>query len=143
MYAQGVLEDDVEMRVDQMRESGSARASDVADALHAALERAIALGGRPVHRLGSAGTSVTFEVGGNAADAVTLLLDRHPPAVHPGEEAAEITIHLTVEQGIAFTQGELILPNALMSGAVSASGPVRRYLGADPVLRALLGRVRD
>lgn len=131
------------MRVEEVQQPGPKGASEIAAQLRAALDRAFALGGRPVHRLGAAGTSVTIEVGDDPAAAVTLLLDRQPPAVHPGDEAAEITIHLTPEQGVAFTQGELILPNELMSGAVRASGPVRRYLGADPVLRALLARVRD
>lgn len=138
-----MLEDDVDMRVEQVQQPGSAGATDIAAELRAALERALGLGGRPVHRLGTAGTSITFEVGGDPAAAVTLLLDRQPPAIHSGDEAAEITIHLTAEQAVAFMQGELILPNALMSGAVRASGPVRRYLGADPVLRALLARARD
>jgi hypothetical protein len=122
---------------------GAVRASDIVAELRAALERALALGGRPVHRLGSAGTSVTFCVDGEPPAAVTLLLDRHPPVVVSGDEAAEIAIHLSSEQAIAFIRGELILPNEIMSGAVGARGPVRRYLGADPVLRALLLRVRD
>jgi hypothetical protein len=132
------------MSPDQVQQVGAlVRASDVAAELRSALGRALALGGRPVHRLGSAGTSVTFCVGGDPAAAVTLLLDRHPPVVVSGDEAAEIAIHLSPEQAAAFVRGELILPNEIMSGAVGARGPVRRYLGADPVLRALLLRVRE
>jgi hypothetical protein len=131
------------MSAEQVQDPGPAPAAHVAAALRAALERALALGGRPVHRLGSSGTSVTFSVGGDAGAGVTLLLDRHPPVVLSGEEAAEITIDLSPEQATAFLRGELILPNEVLSGAVRTRGPVRSYLRCDPVLRALMGRVRD
>jgi len=107
--------------------------------LRAALERALALGGRPVHRLGSAGTSVTFTIAGS--DAATLLLDRHPPMICGGDEPAEIAIDLAEEQGERFLCGELTLPTDVLMGAVATRGPVRRYLALDPVLRALLARV--
>jgi len=112
---------------------------DLAVELPSALERALAFGGRPVHRLGSAGTSVTFAVVADPT-AVTLLLDRHPPVVRGGEDPAEITIELSREQALCFLRGELKLPTEILSGTVTFRGPVRRYLGFDPVLRALLAR---
>lgn len=114
----------------------------VAAELRAALERAIAFGGRSVHRLGSARTSVTFSIDGHPDAAVTLLLDRHPPEVVPGHEPAEVAIEFSREQAEAFLRGELVLPNEIMAGAVLARGPVRSYLRTDPVLRALLVRAR-
>jgi len=132
------------MSVDQMnrqRDSGD-EALAVAAELRAALERAVAFGGRPVYRLGSARTSVTFSVEGHPDAAVTLLLDRHPPEVLSGDEPAEVAIDFSREQAEVFVRGELILPNEIMAGAVLARGPVRSYLRADPVLRALLVRAQ-
>lgn len=112
----------------------------IASELAAALESALAFGGRPVYRLGSAHTSVTYEILGENVAAVTLLLDRHPPVVVDGDEPAEVTIGLTSEQAVRFTRGEMILPNELLAGHVVARGQVRRYLRVDPILRSLLER---
>ncbi len=112
-------------------------------ALRESVERALDLGGRPVHRLGSAGTSVTFLVVEAEEMSLTLLLDRHPPEVVDGSEPAEITIELTPEQAARFARGELILPNCILRGEVPCRGPVRKYLAFDPILRALLGRASD
>lgn len=108
--------------------------------LRPCIERALGLGGRPVHRLGSAGTSVTFRVLPAEELSVTLLLDRRPPAVVDGSEPAEITIELDADQAHRFSRGELVLPNCILRGEVACRGPVRRYLAFDPILRALLGR---
>lgn len=113
---------------------------EMAVELREAVERALGLGGRPVLRLGSAGTSVRFVVGGDVGGAVTVLLDRHPPVVVNGGEPAEITIELDVGQAELFAGGRLVLPNCLLRGEVGCRGPVRKYLGFDPILRALLGR---
>ena len=107
--------------------------------LREALERALALGGRPVQRLGSAGTSVNFVVA-SGDSAVTLLLDRRPPEVTDGGQPAEVTIELTSEQALEFAAGNLMLPNKILAGEVAYRGPVRKYLTFDPVLRALLAR---
>ncbi|HEX6391787.1 MAG TPA: hypothetical protein VFZ89_20135, partial [Solirubrobacteraceae bacterium] len=82
------------MSLDHVQENPTPADSpaDVASELHVALERALALGGRAVHRLGSAHTSVTYEILDEEGAAVTLLLDRHPPVVVNGEEPAEVTI---------------------------------------------------
>ena len=109
--------------------------------LRPCIERALALGGRPVHRLGSAGTSVTFRVLPSEELSVTLLLDRHPPEVVDGSEPAEITIELDGDQAERFARGELVLPNCILRGEVACRGPVRKYLTLDPILRALLARV--
>lgn len=126
-----VAPDTVELTQQQPREALHLRPS---------LERALGLGGRPVLRLGSAGTSVRFVVGGDVGGAVTLLLDRFPPVVVNGGEPAEITIELDVGQAELFVGGRLVLPNCLLRGEVGCRGPVRKYLGFDPILRALLGR---
>jgi hypothetical protein len=113
----------------------------VGAALQRALERALALRGRAVYRLGAAGTSVTFAIDDDPGGGVTILLDRHPPAVRPRAEPSELTVGLSREQALAFIRGELVLPNEIATGAVSAWGAARRYLRVDPVLRALLARV--
>ena len=111
--------------------------------LQESIERALALGGRPVLRLGSAGTSVTFTVTDDEDQSVTLLLDRHPPETIAGVEPAEITIELDIAQANLFSTGELILPNCILRDEVSWCGPVRKYLSLDPVLRGLLARAND
>jgi hypothetical protein len=108
--------------------------------LRETVERALALGGPPVYRLGSAGTSVTFRTQGAEDDSLTLLLDRHPPQVTDASEPAEISIELSAEQARLFAEGRLVLPNRLLRGEVVCRGPVRKYLTYDPILRALLGR---
>lgn len=112
--------------------------SDVAGELIDALQDALALNGRRVHRLGSARTSVTFEILDEHGAAVTLLLDRHPPVVVDAGEPAEVTITFTTAQAVSFMRGEMVLPNQLMAGTVTSRGPVRRYLRVDPILRSLL-----
>jgi len=94
-----------------------------------------------VQRLGTAGTSVTFEIADAPKASVTLLLDRQPPAVADGKSPAEITIEMDSELAASFAKGELSLPSLILSGDVSYSGPVRKYLSFDPILRSLLARV--
>jgi SCP-2 sterol transfer family len=109
--------------------------------LRDSLERAIQLEGGQVQRLGTAGTSVTFEIADAPKASVTLLLDRQPPAVADGDEPAEITIEMDSKLATSFAKGELSLPSLILSGEVSYSGPVRKYLSFDPILRSLLARV--
>jgi hypothetical protein len=129
------------MSLDRVQENSTP--ADVASELALALERALAMGGRPVHRLGSAHTSVRYEILDEVGAAVTLLLDRHPPVVVDGDEPAEVTIGMTRAQVVRFMRGEMILPNELLSGKVSSRGPVRRYLRVDPILRALFERAHE
>lgn len=125
------------------RSSGGKRVADRIDGLRERLERALKAGGKSVARLGRADTSVTFKIRGAEDDSVTLLLDRQPPEVVNGGEPAEITIELDSEQAEKFGNGELVLSNSLLQGHADASGPVRKYLSYDPILRALLSRVKD
>ena len=128
------------MSIDQVREHTTPTEvpMDVACELMVALEHALALNGRRVHRLGAARTSVTYEILDEAGGTVTLLLDRHPPIVVKVAQPAEITIGLTTAQAVSFIRGEMIIPNELLAGTVTARGPVRRYLRVDPILRGLL-----
>jgi len=94
-------------------------------------------------RLGRSGTSVAFRVGDDAGSSATLLLDRQPPEVRDGSEPAEVIIELTPETAARFLRGELVLGTAIYSGLVTCRGPVRRYLGVDPILRGQLRRGHD
>ncbi|WP_205698802.1 hypothetical protein [Conexibacter sp. SYSU D00693] len=105
--------------------------------------QALALGGRPVHRLGTAQTSVAFLVRGGDQPLLTLLLDRQPPVLAPDDAPAEVTLVLEPGDVDLFARGRLQMANALLGGRVVSSGPVRRYLQRDPILRALLRRVDE
>jgi hypothetical protein len=110
--------------------------ADLFQRLHAALS----VEGAEVRRLGAAGTSVTLWVTDAQESSVTLLLDRQPPAVVDGREPAESVIELTSEQADRFARGLLPLPGMLVAGRMAHSGPIRKYLSVDPVLRSLLLR---
>jgi phospholipid/cholesterol/gamma-HCH transport system ATP-binding protein len=88
-------------------------------------------------RLRYARTTVRFSVRGGQ-DAVTLLLDRDPPALAGDSAPAEVTIELEPELVDPFLVGRLSLHRALLSGGARASGPVSRYLEIDPMLRRRL-----
>jgi hypothetical protein len=90
-----------------------------------------------VRRLSKAGTSVAFSRESAPDSAVTLLLDRRPPALAEGGDA-QIRIAFTDDAGDRFARGELVVSTALLEGEAQATGPVRRYLAVDPVLRGLL-----
>jgi hypothetical protein len=106
--------------------------------LRACFERVFSGKGRAIRRLGSAGTSVAFQLTGAQRGSVTVLLDRHPPCVTDGSEPAEILIELTTDQAEAFARGSLLLPTAILEGEIRFRGPVRKYLAVDPIIRALL-----
>jgi hypothetical protein len=107
------------------------------------LERAVRDDARAALRLGRAGTSVAFRVGDDTASSATLLLDRQPPEVRDGSEPAEVIIELTLDAAARFLRGELVLGTAIYSGLVTCRGPVRQYLGVDPILRGQLRRGHD
>lgn len=109
-----------------------------AEHLRSNLERVLASGDGRLARLSAAETSVSFKTADAPDNSVTILLDRHPPLLADGNEPAEITIQLTAAQASRLAQGALLLPNALITGEVSFTGPVRKYLAVDPVLRSLL-----
>lgn len=102
------------------------------------LERVLASGDARLIRLSAAETSVSFQTIDDPDASVTILLDRHPPVLADGHEPAEITIELTAAQATRLARGALLLPNALIAGDVRYTGPVRKYLAVDPVLRSLL-----
>jgi phospholipid/cholesterol/gamma-HCH transport system ATP-binding protein len=110
--------------------------------LRDALERVIATDSPKVGRLAYAKTSVRFNVE-DRDDPVTLLLDRRPPELAGSDEPAEVEIHLDAEQGEQFALGQLPLPSAIVRGLVQTSGPVRKYLEVDPIVRGLLRALRD
>jgi hypothetical protein len=91
-----------------------------------------------IGRLAHAQTSITFRVG---ADSVTLLLDRRPPVLAPSPGASEIEIELDVDQARRFATGALPLACAAVEGRFAWRGPIRKYLGVDPILRALLAEL--
>ncbi|WP_354700096.1 ABC transporter [Paraconexibacter sp. AEG42_29] len=121
-----------------MTDAGDVHPDVLVRRLRVALEAVLGEDDRDaVRRLKYAHTSVCFNVQG-ADDGVTLLLDRTPPAVAPHGEAAEVVIDFTPEQAARFEQGTLHITGALEAGALTARGPLRRYLEVDPILRGAL-----
>ncbi|WP_320671863.1 ABC transporter ATP-binding protein [Patulibacter defluvii] len=104
--------------------------------LRARLEAAIAVPSSAVGRLSYARTSVAFALRGQRG-AVTALLDRTPPQI-VADGSAEVRIELTAEQLERVAEGRLAMPQAVVSGAVTTHGPVRKYLEVDAILRGLL-----
>jgi hypothetical protein len=102
------------------------------------VERVLATDDTRLIRLAAAGTSVSFRIDEAPEHSVTILLDRSPPVLADGQEPAEITLGLTAAQAVRLARGVLLLPNALLAGEVAYSGPARKYLTVDPVLRSLL-----
>jgi hypothetical protein len=102
------------------------------------LGRVLASGDPRLERLSGAGTSVSFQITGAPHASVTMLLDRRPPALAPGNEPAEITLELTRDQEAALARGRLAAPSALLGGKIPYRGPVRKYLAIHPVLSGLL-----
>ncbi|EHN11043.1 ribonucleotide-transport ATP-binding protein ABC transporter Mkl [Patulibacter medicamentivorans] len=100
------------------------------------LERAVRHPSSAVSRLSYARTSVAFGLVGEPS-TVTALLDRNPPEI-VADASAEVRIDLTREQLARFEVGELAMPQAVVTGAVAAHGPVRKYLEVDAILRGLL-----
>lgn len=105
---------------------------------HQRLAAVFASGDPRLARLSAADTSVLFQFVGAPQASVTLLLDRHPPALAGGDEPAEIMLELTPEQGVQLLNGALAAPAALLAGRIPYRGPVRKYLAIHPVLRGLL-----
>jgi phospholipid/cholesterol/gamma-HCH transport system ATP-binding protein len=107
-----------------------------ASMLKAALERLLAGPPELVDRLRHAQTSVAFEVADDPA--IVLLLDRSPPRIGEDGGTAEVVIRLDRGQATAFVAGNLPLPTAVIAGDVRFSGPVRKVLEVDAILRTLL-----
>ncbi len=117
----------------------SAVAADPATVL-GRIERAFAIADPAVLRLGAAGTSVVFSITGRRPERFTLLLDREPPQISE-DSNAEVVIEMDSARAEEFSHGRLVLSNCLVAGEASYSGPVRKYLAVDPILRGLLARV--
>ena len=89
-----------------------------------------------VARLAYAGTRVALRVGGED-HTVVMLLDRQPCEVAL-DAPADVELVLTPALARQFVSGELSMTTAVVNGSVPATGPVRRYLEVDPILRHLL-----
>jgi len=72
-----------------------------------------------------------------------LVCDRPEPSLRRGGEPAEITVYLTPEQAGCFCRGDLKLSAALLTGAVRADGPARKFLVVEPIVRSLIGARPD
>jgi phospholipid/cholesterol/gamma-HCH transport system ATP-binding protein len=109
--------------------------------LATAITRALAAGGPGIGRLTHADTSVRFRTHGSPD--VVLLLDRDPCELGDEASMTEVEIELGAEQAAALAAGCLPMTAALLSGAVTATGPVRRYLEVDPILRHALAATAE
>ncbi|HYF24343.1 MAG TPA: ATP-binding cassette domain-containing protein [Baekduia sp.] len=108
--------------------------------LPAALAAALASGSHAVRRLCHAKTSVALRVPDTPELSATLLLDRRPCEV-TGPEPAEIELVLSAQQAAQVAAGRLALTTAVLCGDVPYSGPVRRFLAVEPVVRAALAEL--
>ena len=108
----------------------------IVSALRAALTGVFAEDAAEVARLAYAGTRVALRVGGEDR-TVVMLLDRVPCEV-VFDAPADVELVLTPADARRFMSGELPMTAAVLSGSVRATGPVRRYLEVDPILRHLL-----
>jgi phospholipid/cholesterol/gamma-HCH transport system ATP-binding protein len=109
------------------------------EVLRGRLAQALTQDPRRARRLGRAATSVALDVreDDGSTTRLSLLLER-PPELLPDPEPGEVTVELTAAQALAFAGGELSLPPEALVGAVGCSGPVRRFMAVEPVLRSLL-----
>jgi phospholipid/cholesterol/gamma-HCH transport system ATP-binding protein len=114
----------------------------VADELESALAGALATDHLAVGRLRYAHTTVELAVIGGGRPVV-LQLDRDPPCVAPCSDRAEIRVEFTPEQALLFIGGRLRLGSVLQAGRLRFSGPLRKFLEVEPILRALLAAVSD
>jgi len=102
---------------------------------HTALADALAGNRSEVTRLTYARTSVRFVL---PDSELTLMLDERPPRVVDGGAPAEIEVELNDEQAHRLAHGQLHLTGEIIAGHVATSGPVRRFLEVEPILRGLL-----
>ena len=93
-----------------------------------------------VRRLRYANTIVRLGVDGTD-EHVTLLLDRDPAAISSDHDVPEIEIAFTPEQAELYARGRLHLPSTLERGGLRASGPLRKYLEVEPIVRSVLAEL--
>lgn len=113
------------------------RTADAPGRLRATLDAAVARGDEVIGRLARADVTVSLRLG--SSQAVTLLLDRMPIEVVPGE-AAEVELEVPDRLVDPFLRGRLHMTAAIVGGDVTYTGPVRKYLEVDPILSDLLAR---
>ena len=89
-------------------------------------------------RLARARTSVAIQVGEDPRSGVTLRCEGDGATVERAVRPAEVNIRLTAEQASRFGHGRLPLPVMLVEGEIVCSGPVRRFLAIEPMLRSLI-----
>jgi hypothetical protein len=118
-------------------ERPAAAVTTAAEQFATRFERGLARAPELAERLAFAETTVCLTVRDSDA-AVTLLLDRAPPEVHPEAEPAQINLEIDADDLEQLADGTLLLPLAMLDGRVDHRGPVRRLLGVTAVLRAVL-----
>jgi phospholipid/cholesterol/gamma-HCH transport system ATP-binding protein len=89
------------------------------------------------HRLSMAGTSVRIELTDDPSLAVTLLLDRSKVEVLSGSHPAEVELAMSSIDLEKLAAGELSLAMGIGRGQVRATGPVRKFLRVEPIVRQL------
>lgn len=109
------------------------------DELHDMLEAASR--GLPSQQPSLAKTTVGVHVrestDGESYPLATLLLDREPAELQPGNGTApEIEIYFTRKDLSRYVVGDLQIALAMAIGDVGFSGPVRKFLRISPQLRA-------
>jgi hypothetical protein len=119
------------------REPLEAAARPLFDSLREALESATPA---ELKRLGRAKTSIAFHVDRKADHDVTLTLqcDDGDPTVARGAQPAEVNVRMSSEQAEQMSRGEFNLPVMLIEGELTCSGPVRKFLTVEPILRGLI-----
>jgi phospholipid/cholesterol/gamma-HCH transport system ATP-binding protein len=105
-------------------------------ALQTALAAVFARDTAEVRRLAYADTRVALRLAGDE-QTIVMLLDRRPCEVALGAPA-DVELVLTPALARRFLAGELSMSRAVVTGAIPAAGPVRRYLEVDPILRQVL-----
>lgn len=72
------------------------------------------------------------------SDGPVVVCDRPRPSVSLDGHPAECAVYLTPEQARSYCAGELQLATALVAGEVRATGPARKFLVVEPIVRALI-----
>ena len=115
-----------------------------ADELFARVQDGLRVAHPSTHgRLARARTSVAIQVGDDPRSGVTLRCEGNGASVERAVRPAEVGIQLTAEQASRFGHGRLALPVLLVEGEIACSGPVRRFLAVEPILRSLIRSISD
>jgi phospholipid/cholesterol/gamma-HCH transport system ATP-binding protein len=87
-----------------------------------------------------AGTSVRIELTDNPGLAITLVLDRSNVQVMSGSHPAEVELTMASIDLEKLAAGELSLAMGIARGQVRATGPVRKFLRVEPIVREVWAR---